>query len=128
MPLRYLACVAAALVLACGADESPPFGGFGGGGADTIQMVPGTQPTYGWNGGNADTIDVARTTDLSTPVWRAVSVDLDGIASGVTHGTTGADRSVKVSTETVLTSGIQYRVRVVRLSGSSAITKTFTVP
>lgn len=124
--------VAAPLVialLACGSDESSSNGGGGGGGggADTITMSPTTQPTYGWNLGSADTIDVARTSDLATPIWRAVRVDLDGIGSGVTHGTTGADRSVTVTTETTLTVGIQYRVRVVRLTGESVVTKTFTV-
>lgn len=124
--------VAAPLVIAlvaCGSDESSSNGGGGGGGggADTITMSPTTQPTYGWNLGNADTIDVARTSNLSTPIWRAVRVDLDGIGSGVTHGTTGADRNVTVNTETTLTVGIQYQVRVVRLTGGSAVTKTFTV-
>ncbi len=129
---RRLVVIAVPLIaalVACGSDESSSSGGGGGGGggADTITMVPNTQPTYGWNLGNADTIDVARTSNLATPVWRAVRVDLDGIGSGVTHGTTGADRDVKVNTETVLTVGDEYRVRVVRLTGGSVVTKTFTV-
>lgn len=129
---RRLVVIAVPLIaalVACGSDESSSSGGGGGGGggADTITMVPNTQPTYGWNLGNADTIDVARTSNLATPVWRAVRVDLDGIGSGVTHGTTGADRDVKVNTETVLTVGVEYRVRVVRLTGGSVVTKTFTV-
>jgi hypothetical protein len=116
-----------AALLACGADESSSTGGSGTPAADTITMEPNTQPTYGWNLGSADTIEVARTNDLATPVWRAVRVDLDGIGSGVTHGTTGADRNVTVTTETVLTTGIAYRVRIVRLTGGSVVMKTFTV-
>ena len=126
-----LAIPLVAMLVACGSDESSSTGGGGGGGggggADTISMSPTTQPTYGWNLGNADTLEVARTSDLGTPVWRAVRVDLDGIGSGVTHGTTGADRDITVNTEATLTVGIAYRVRVVRLTGGSVVMKTFTV-
>jgi hypothetical protein len=117
------------LVLACGEDESPAGGDGGGGGAppDTILMTPNTQPTYGWQKGNADTVEVARTSNLATPVWRTVSGDMDGIASGLTHGTSGAGRTVPISTETTLTAGVEYRVRIVRQTGSSVVTKTFTV-
>lgn len=133
MSRRYFLVVAPLLaaILACGSDESSfsngGGGGGGGGGADTITMSPNTQPTYGWNLGNADTIEVARTSNLAAPVWRAVRVDLDGIGSGVTHGTAGADRDVTVNSETVLTVGIAYRVRIVRLTGGSVVMKTFTV-
>lgn len=116
------------LVLACGEEESSTGGGSGGGAApDTILMVPSTQPTYGWQKGNADTIEVARTANLATPVWRTVASDLDGIGSGLLHGTTGAGRSVPVNTEPILTVGVQYRVRIVRQTGSLAVTKTFVV-
>lgn len=129
MKLRFwvLASPLVLVILACGSEESCETDCFGGGGSDTISMSPTTQPTYSWQLGNADTVEVARTADLTTPVWRAISVGLDGIGSGVTHGTTGADRSVTVTTETVLTAGISYRVRVVRQTGGSAVTKTFTV-
>lgn len=120
--------VAAAVVLGCGGDASTNEGGGGTPPADTVLMTPSTAPTYGWNYGNADTIEVARAATLGTPVWRTVASTLDGITSGVMHGTTGLGRTVPVNTESVLTSGIAYRVRIVRQSGSVAITKTFTVP
>jgi hypothetical protein len=117
------------LVLACGEEESPSGGGGGGGGTapDTILMEPSAQPTYGWQKGNADTIEVARTSNLATPVWRTVASDLDGIGSGLTHGTSGAGRTVPINTESVLTIGVEYRVRIVRQTGSLAVTKTFVV-
>ena len=129
MTRTFLAlAVAAAAVLGCGSDSSTSEGGGGTPPPDTVLMTPNTAPTYGWNYGNADTVEVARASNLSTPVWRTVASTLDGITSGVMHGTTGADRTVPVNTESVLTSSIQYRVRIVRQSGSVAITKTFTVP
>ena len=110
---------ALALILACGSDTSTSEGGGGPLPADTVLMTPNSAPTYGWNYGNADTVEVARESALGTPVW---------ITSGVMHGTTGIDRTTPVNTESVLTSGVVYRVRIVRQSGSVAITKTFTVP
>ncbi len=119
---------ALALILACGSDTSTSEGGGGPLPADTVLMTPNSAPTYGWNYGNADTVEVARESALGTPVWRTIASTLDGITSGVMHGTTGIDRTTPVNTESVLTSGVVYRVRIVRQSGSVAITKTFTVP
>ena len=122
-----LACVLVAAGVACGS-PGPTNESFGGGtAADTILMSPTTQPTYGWNKGNADTIDVARLSDPATPVWRTIADSADGITSGVTHGTTGLARSVTVNTEPVLSVGVSYRVRIVRQTGPSVITKDFTV-
>lgn len=119
---------AAAALLGCGGASATSEGGGGTPPADTVLMVPSTAPTYGWNYGNADTVEVARAAAPAAPVWRTVASTLDGIPSGVMHGTTGADRTVPVNTESVLSSGITYRVRIVRQSGSVAITKTFAVP
>ena len=119
---------AVAVVLGCGNDTSTSEGGGGTPPPDTVLMVPSTAPTYGWNYGNADTVEVARNSNLTSPVWRTVASTLDGIPSGVMHGTTGADRTVPINTESVLTSGVIYRVRIVRQSGSSVVTKSFTVP
>ena len=124
----FATLTAAAIVAGCGGDTSTSEGGGGTPPPDTVLMVPNTAPTYGWNYGNADTVEVARNSNLGTPVWRTVASTLDGIPSGVMHGTTAADRTVPVNTESVLTSGITYRVRVVRQTGAVAITKTFTVP
>jgi hypothetical protein len=129
MTLRYRLwlVVPVAVLLACG-DDSPEFDGFGPGGPDTIAVSGGTQPSYTWSRGGADTIEVVRTINFGTVVWRAVSVDFEGIQTPMIHGTTGADRAVTVTTEATLTAGIEYRVRIVRLTGSAVVTKTFTVP
>jgi len=123
-----LSALAAAFVLGCGGAGSTDEGGGGTPPPDTVLMVPSTAPTYGWNYGNADTVEVARNSDILTPVWRTVASTLDGIPSGVMHGTTGPDRTVPVNTEPVLTSGVIYRVRIVRQTASSVVTKSFTVP
>jgi hypothetical protein len=125
--LLLAVAVAALLTLACGSESGPGDDGGGPPPPDTITMEPNATPTYGWQLGNADTVEVARTADLATPVWRTVSTDLDGIGPGLTHGTTGAGRNVTVTTETVLTGGISYRVRIVRQTGGSVVMKTFTV-
>ncbi len=128
-PIFAATCFASTLLaLACGSETgSTDDGGGGGPPVDTITMIPNSAPTYGWNLGNADTVEVARTSALATPVWRTVSTDLEGIGSGLTHGTTGTGRTVPVTTEAVLTVGIAYRVRVVRQSGGTIVMKTFTV-
>lgn len=114
-------------VLGCGG-ETGTSGDIGGGPVvDTITMTPTATPTYGWQLGNADTVEVARSSALATPVWRTVSTDLEGIGSGLTHGTTGTGRNVTVNAETVLTAGVSYRVRIVRQSGGTIVMKTFTV-
>ena len=124
-PFVLLLC---ATLAACGA-EPADFGGFDGDpDADTLVVTPGTAPNYAWTLGPADTLEVARTSDLSTVVWRAVSVDMDGIISPVTHGTPEPDRNITITTETSLTPGVSYRARVVRLEGSTVVTNTFTVP
>jgi hypothetical protein len=120
--------VVASCLIACGGGGATDDGGGGTPPPDTVLMTPGNAPTYGWNYGNADTVEVARSSDIFTPVWRTVASTLDGIPSGLMHGTTGADRTVPVNTESTLTSGISYRVRIVRQTGSSVVTKTFTVP
>ena len=126
---RTLAASAVTLLIvaACGSQE-PSSDTIGGGPvADTVLMVPNTQPTYGWNKGNADTVDVVRLSAPGTIVWRTVADSVDGIPSGLTHGTTGIGRTVTVNVEPVLTVGVGYRVRIERQSGPSVITKDFTV-
>ncbi len=126
---RTLAASAVTLLIvaACGSQE-PSSNTIGGGTvADTVLMVPNTQPTYGWNKGNADTVDVVRVSAPGTIVWRTVADSAEGIPSGLTHGTTGSGRSVTVNVEPVLTVGVTYRVRIERQSGPSVITKDFTV-
>jgi hypothetical protein len=124
---RLLLFLPVAVLLACGEDP-PEFDGFGPGGPDTIAVSGGTQPSYTWSRGGADTVEVVRTTNLGAVVWRAVSVDFEGIQTPMTHGTAGADRAVTITTEATLTAGVEYRVRVVRLAGSEVVMKTFTVP
>jgi len=119
--------VSSCVLAACGTQGSTSETIGGGSAADTILMSPTTQPTYGWNKGNADTVDVVRLTAPGTIVWRTVADSMAGIPSGLTHGTSGAGRSVTVNTEPVLTVGLAYRVRVERQSGSSVVTKDFTV-
>ena len=118
---------ALAALVACGAPAGTSETIGGGVGADTVFMEPNTAPTYGWNKGNADTVDVVRLSAPGVIVWRTVATEMEGIGSGLTHGSTAAGRTVTVNTEPILTVGIAYRVRIERQSGPSVITKDFTV-
>jgi hypothetical protein len=115
-------------LLACGAEPSESHDFEGPADPDTLVVTPGVTPNYAWTLGPADTLEVARTSDLSTVVWRAVSVDMDGIISPVQHNTAEPDRNITITTETTLTPGVSYRARVVRLEGSTVVTNTFVVP
>jgi ABC-type nitrate/sulfonate/bicarbonate transport system substrate-binding protein len=115
------------LLAACGSSATTSETIGGGPVVDTVYMSPTAQPTYGWQKGNADTVDVVRLAAPGTIVWRTVADSMDGIPSGLTHGTAGAGRTVTVDIEPVLTVGIAYRVRIERQSGTTVITKDFTV-
>lgn len=122
-----LVASAISLLAACGSSGATSETIGGGPVVDTVLMSPNTQPTYGWQKGNADTVDVVRLSAPGTIVWRTVADSMDGIPSGLTHGTAGAGRTVTVNSEPVLTVGIAYRVRIERQSGPTIVTKDFTV-
>ncbi|HLB95274.1 MAG TPA: hypothetical protein VJK28_03765 [Nitrospiria bacterium] len=89
---------------------------------------PKTTPLYFWDGADAFVVEVARTSDLDHVVWQVTSTlpNMDGIQSPVIHGERPANAAITVDEETQLTVGIEYLVKVSRISGESGSRK-FTI-
>ena len=88
-----------------------------GSGNITITVSSGATPQYSWSGGNVFSVTVVRTSAPSVPVWGIVTAGQDNIASPATHGAMPAGAIQTFAVETTLTSGVEYRVTVARISG-----------
>lgn len=111
------------LVLGCSKDENNPTDVGSGGNAISITVSAGTTPQYSWSGENVYSISIVRTSNPGTIVWGLASPGQNAITSPVTHGS-GASFTPPLivetaSTERTLTSGVQYRVTISRLDGTT---------
>ncbi|MEJ5261862.1 MAG: hypothetical protein WHT45_04215 [Ignavibacterium sp.] len=110
------------LVAGCSKDENNPTDAGSGGNAISITVSAGTTPQYSWSGGNVYSISIVRTSNPGTIVWGLASPGQNAITSPVTHGT-GASLvpliTETATTERTLTSGVQYRVTISRLDGTT---------
>lgn len=123
--LASLVCVV--VITGCKKEESNPAGGSGGTTGITITVSSGTKPQYSWTGGNVFSLSVMRTSNPATIVWGLSSPNQNAIASPVTHGTGSSLNPMIVETGTSeksgLTAGVQYRVSVTRLDGTTGYTE-----
>lgn len=105
------------LLATVGCDAEKPLGPV----TTAIVVTTGTglTPAYTWTGGKATKVSVARSATPTVAVWEVTTAGTDGLSSPVTHGTipTGATRTV--NTEPALTKGIQYKVTVSNVKGTS---------
>lgn len=116
--LRVLAaCFALAAVSACAPRDS----GATDPGGDSVIVVAssGTAPMYSWTGPFAVSINVARASAPSVAVWGISSPINRNIASGAQQGVVPAGATETATTERVLTAGVQYRVTVALIDGTS---------
>ncbi|MFH0991287.1 MAG: hypothetical protein V1799_14870 [bacterium] len=90
-----------------------------------ITIGSGTKPQYSWSGGNVFSLSIVRTTNQTVVVWGLATPGQNGIASPVTNGTTPAGSVETAVTERTLTVGVQYRISISRLDGTTGF-KEFT--
>ncbi len=110
------------LFVGCSKDENNPAGPGSGNNSISITVGAGTRPQYSWSGGNVYSLSVVRTSNPGTIVWGLASPGQNAIASPVTHGSGASLTQLIVettSTERTLTSGVQYRVSVTRIDGTT---------
>lgn len=110
------------LFAGCSNDDSNPTNPGTGSNAIAITVGTGTSPQYSWSGGNVYSISIVRTSNPNTIVWGLASPGQNAIASPVKHGTGASMTSMIIETgtaERVLTAGVQYRVSVTRLDGTT---------
>ncbi|MEO0225538.1 MAG: hypothetical protein ABIL05_01150 [candidate division WOR-3 bacterium] len=98
------------IIIACNPQNQP-------GGEIDVDVGAGTTPAYYWDGGVCS-LTVARTSNLNRIVWGVTSGSKNNITSPYFQGEvkTGLTRIANV--ESVLTDGVEYRVRVVRTDGA----------
>ena len=112
-----VALLALAAFTACAPRES---GGTDPGGDSVIvDASSGTTPMYSWTGPFAVSINVARASAPSVAVWGISSPINRNIASGAQQGVVPAGATETASTERVLTAGVEYRVTVALIDGTS---------
>jgi len=93
---------------------------------------PKSEPIYSWDNGlvtAADIIAVARTSNLSTPVWEIQSAppQTNKIQSPWQQGTTSGSVSTIANTEVTLQSQIEYRVTITDQDGVTSGYCNFTI-
>lgn len=88
----------------------------GGGGDIDVDAGAGTTPAYYWDGAVCSLV-VYRTANLSRIVWGITTSDLDNITSPYFQGEVKSGATRIANVESVLTCGIEYRVRVVGTNG-----------
>jgi len=106
------------------------------GGSLIVNVSPGnstSQPFYSWEDSTlnptAATISVARTSDLSTPVWGVTSnpPDQNLIPSPWEQGSSTALITETASTERTLETNITYRVTITKGNGTTDGWREFTI-
>jgi len=106
------------LLAACSASGTSSTGPSGN--SVVVLASAGTTPTYTWSGPLAVSINVARASAPSVAVWGISSPINRNIPSGAQQGVVAPAGAAETATaERVLTSGIQYRVTVALVDGTS---------
>lgn len=90
-----------------------------------ITIGSGTRPQYTWGGGNVFSVSIVRTANQTVVVWGLATPGQNGVASPITKGTAPTGSVETAVTERTLTAGVQYRVSISRLDGTTGF-KEFT--
>ena len=104
----------AVLVAACNLPDQ-------GGGAIAVDAGAGTNPAYYWDAGVCS-LTVARTSNTGRVVWGVTTGTGNSIFSPYFHGQIKSGVTRIANSESTLTCGIEYRVRVVSTDGSDGWT------
>ncbi len=118
---RLLAAFLALISLVAGTACAPRDNGSTDPGGDSVIVTAssGTIPIYTWSGPSAVSINVARASAPSVAVWGVSSPINRNIASGAQQGVVPAGATETATTERVLTAGVEYRVTVALIDGTS---------
>ncbi len=113
------------LINGCKKDASNPVDTGSGDSQIAITIGSGTKPQYSWSGGNVFSLSIMRTANPTTVVWGLATPGQNGVASPVTNGTAPTGSIETAVTEQTLTAGVQYRISISRLDGTTGF-KEFT--